>query len=381
MRFGIAGAGFSGAVIAREVAEAGHEAVVFDTRTHVAGNCYTERDPDTQVMIHRYGPHIFHTGNERVWEYVNRYGVMMPYNHRVRTTVQNRVYTMPVSLLTINQLFGKTLRPDEARAFITEQADTSIGEPRNFEEQALKMMGRDLYEAFFLGYTSKQWGLPPTEIPAAVLRRLPLRFNYEDSYFNHPHQAIPRDGYTAIVEAILDHPHIEVRLGTTYDRQAAAQVDHSIWTGQLDAWFDHRFGRLGYRTLDFEEIRATGDYQGCAVMNYGDVDVPYTRITEHKYFAPWEEHEGTLCFREYSRLAEPGDIPYYPIRLANDKSLLTQYLDAAREESGVTFVGRLGTYRYLDMDVTIAEALTAADGIVAAAKNGEAIPSFFIDRP
>src|SRR5690625_946536 len=188
MRFGIAGAGLSGAVIARELAEAGHEAVVFDTRSHVAGNCHTERDPETQVMIHRYGPHIFHTGNERVWEYINRYGVLMPYNHRVRTTVQGRVYTMPVNLLTINQLFGKTMSPDEAREFIADQADATIDEPRNFEEQALKMMGPDLYKAFFLGYTSKQWGLPPTDIPAAVLRRLPLRFTYEDSYFNHPHQ-------------------------------------------------------------------------------------------------------------------------------------------------------------------------------------------------
>ena len=157
-------------------------------------------------MIHRYGPHIFHTGNERVWDYVNRFGTMMPYNHRVRTTVHGRVYLLPVNLLTINQLFETALSPDEARAFIAEQADSSIAEPRNFEEQALKFMGRRLYEAFFLGYTRKQWGLPPTEIPAAVLRRLPLRFSYEDSYFNHPHQAIPRDGYTAIVEGILDHP-------------------------------------------------------------------------------------------------------------------------------------------------------------------------------
>jgi UDP-galactopyranose mutase len=376
MRFGIAGAGFSGAVIARELAEAGHEVVVFDTRDHVAGNCHTERDPDTQVMIHRYGPHIFHTGNERVWEYVNRYGVMMPYDHRVRTTVQNRVYTMPVSLLTINQLFGTTMRPDEARAFIAAQADTSIEKPRNFEEQALAMMGRDLYEAFFRGYTSKQWGLPPTEVPAAVLRRLPLRFTYEDSYFASPYQAIPRDGYSAIVEAVLDHSRIEVHLGTAYDSDHRGGFDHSIWTGPLDAYFDYGFGRLGYRTLDFEEIRAVGDYQGCAVMNYGDIDVPYTRITEHKYFAPWEQHEGTVCFREYSRLAEPGDIAYYPIRLPQDKTRLTRYLDAARRERGVTFVGRLGTYRYLDMDVTVAEALAAADGILAATRNGEAIPPF-----
>ncbi len=380
MRFGIAGAGFSGAVLARQLAEAGHQAVVFDTRDHVAGNCYTERDPETQVMIHRYGPHIFHTGNERVWSYVNRFGVMMPYNHRVRTTVGGRVYLMPVNLLTINQLFETALSPAEAKQFIAEQADTSIVEPRNFEEQALKFMGRRLYEAFFYGYTCKQWGLPPTEIPASVLKRLPLRFSYEDSYFNHPHQAIPRDGYTAIVQGILDHPGIEVRLSTQYDPDQRDEFDHSIWTGPLDAWFDYRWGRLGYRTLDFEEIRDTGDHVGCSVMNYGDIDVPYTRIAEHKHFAPWEEHEGTVCFREYSRLAGEDDIPYYPIRMANDKTLLTRYLEAARAESGVTFVGRLGTYRYLDMDVTIAEALTAADGILTAIEHGDAIASLFVDQ-
>ncbi len=379
MRFGVAGAGFSGAVIARAVAEAGHDAVVYETRDHVAGNCHTERDPDTGVMIHRYGPHIFHTGNERVWAYVNQFGTMRPYNHRVRTTVQGRVYLLPVNLLTINQLFETALGPEEAREFIAAQADSSISEPRNFEEQALKFMGRRLYEAFFLGYTRKQWGLPPTEIPAAVLKRLPLRFSYEDSYFNHPHQAIPEAGYTAIVAAILDHPRIEVRLSQAYTEDDRDQFDHSIWTGPLDAWFGYRYGRLGYRTLDFEEIRATGDYLGCPVMNYGDLDVPFTRIAEHKHFAPWEEHEGTVCFREFSRLAGEGDIPYYPIRLANDKSVLRQYTDAARREDRVTFVGRLGTYRYLDMDVTIGEALVAADGILDALTNRTAIPSLFVD--
>ncbi len=379
MRFGIAGAGFSGAVIARRLAEAGHDAVVFETRDHVAGNCHTERDAETGVMVHRYGPHIFHTGDERVWDYVNRFGVMVPYDHRVRTTVGGRVYSLPVNLMTINQLFGTALGPAEARTFIAEQADSSIGEPRNFEEQALKFMGRDLYEAFFEGYTRKQWGLDPTEIPASVLKRLPLRFSYGDSYFDHPHQAIPRDGYTALVEAILDHPGIEVRLSTPYTEADRADFDHSVWSGPLDAWFGYAYGRLGYRTLDLEEIRADGDQLGCAVMNFGDLDVPHTRIAEHKHFAPWEQHEKTVCFRETSRLAGEGDTPYYPIRLADDKSLLRDYVDAAHAEEDVTFVGRLGTYRYLDMDVTIAEALAAADGILEAVAAGRAVPSLFVD--
>ena len=378
LRFGIAGAGFSGSVIAREIAEAGHEAVVFETRDHVAGNCHTERDPVTGVMVHRYGPHIFHTDDERVWAYINRFGTMMAYHHRVRTTVGGRVYLLPVNLLTINQLFGTALRPQEARAFVAAQADNSIVQPKNFEEQALKSMGRPLYEAFFLGYTRKQWGLEPTEIPASVLKRLPLRFDYDDCYFDHPHQAIPQEGYTAVIEAILDHPRIEVRLSSRYGEADREQFDHSIWTGPLDEWFGFRFGRLAYRTLDFEVIRSPGDYLGCAVMNFGDLDVPYTRITEHKHFAPWEDHESTVCFKETSRLAGVTDIPFYPIRLADDRSVLGRYLEAARAETGVTFAGRLGTYRYLDMDVTIAEALATADGVLRAASVGNRIPSLLV---
>lgn len=377
MRIGIAGAGFSGAVIARRLAEEGHQVTVFETRSHVAGNCHTERDADTDIMIHRYGPHIFHTGNERVWEYINGFGEMVPFNHRVRTTVGGKVYLLPVNLLTINQLFEKALNPREAADFIAEQSDQTIEEPANFEEQALKFVGRDMYEAFFYGYTRKQWGMEPTELPASILKRLPVRFNYEDSYFNHPHQAMPRHGYTAIVEAILDHPGIEVQLNTEYTADKRADFDHSIWTGPLDAWFGFDEGRLGYRTLDFEEIREDGDLLGCSVMNFGDYEVPFTRIAEHKHFAPWEEHDKTVAFREFSRFCGPDDIPYYPIRLAQDKGLLHQYVARANEEKNVTFVGRLGTYRYLDMDVTIGEALTTSDEMLAALADGGELKPFY----
>lgn len=379
MKFGIAGAGFSGAVIARQLAEQGHEVEIHEARSHIAGNCHTERDESSGVLVHRYGPHIFHTDNERVWEYIQRFGDMVTFNHRVRTTVGGRVFLLPINLLTINQLFGLALGPDEAQAFIADLADQSIGEPANFEEQALKFVGREIYDAFFYGYTRKQWGIEPTELPASILKRLPVRFNYEDSYFNHPYQAMPRNGYTEIVAAILDHPAITVHLDSPYEPGLRSEFDHSIWTGPLDAWFEYRLGRLGYRTLDFEEFRHAGDYQGCSVMNYGDLDVPYTRISEHQHFAPWEEHTESVCFREFSRAAGPDDTPYYPVRLTTDKSLLSQYLEAARAEQGVTFVGRLGTYRYLDMDVTIAEALTAADGMLDAINSDAAIPSFFVD--
>ncbi len=374
----IAGAGFSGAVVARELAEAGYRVEVFDSRPHVAGNCHTQRDAETGVMVHQYGPHIFHTDNERVWDYLNRYTRFMPYTNRVKTTAQGRVYTLPINLLTINQFFGKTFSPSEARAFIEQQADLSIEEPQNFEEQALRFVGRDLYEAFFKGYTLKQWGCSPTQLPASILKRLPVRFNYDDNYFFHKHQGMPEHGYTAIVEQILQHENISVQLSSTFKREQVGSYDHVFFTGPLDAWFDYELGRLGYRTLDFEVIRAEGDYQGCAVMNYGDEDVPYTRISEHKYFSPWEQHDKTICFREFSRACEAEDIPYYPIRLVEEKAMLKQYVELARQEKNISFLGRLGTYRYLDMDVTIGEALTTADEFLQCAGSGQPIPTFFV---
>ena len=374
----IVGAGFSGAVIARELAEAGHRVDVFDSRDHVAGNCHTQRQ-DGEVMVHVYGPHIFHTAHEHVWEYINRFGVMMPYNHKVKATTQGRVYSLPVNLLTINQFFGKTFTPTEAEAFIAEQADQSIVSPQSFRDQGLRFVGPDLYAAFFDGYTRKQWGVDPDELPASILARLPVRFNYDDSYFNHPYQAIPRDGYTPIIENILNHPGITVTLGVTKSQSDLASFDHVVWSGPIDAYFNYQFGRLGYRTLDFEREVHDGDFQGCAVMNYGDADIPYTRITEHKHFAPWEAHEKTVTYHEYSRLAEPNDVPYYPIRLVKEKDQLRQYIDEVAKLTNITFVGRLGTYRYLDMDVTIHEALGAVKTLMAAWAAGTNAPPFSVD--
>ncbi len=374
----IVGAGFSGAVIARELAEAGIASDVFDSRSHVAGNCHTERDADTGVMVHKYGPHIFHTDNERVWAYLNQYTRFMPYTNRVKTTAQGRVFTLPINLLTINQFFGKTFSPREAKAFIESKADLSIKEPQNFEEQALRFVGQELYEVFFKGYTEKQWGCSPTELPASILKRLPVRFNYDDNYFAHPHQGMPEHGYTAIVEQILDHPLITVSLNSHFSRAQCSAYRHVFNSGPIDAWFGHDLGRLGYRTLDFKEIRSEGDFQGCAVMNYGDADVPYTRISEHKYFSPWESHENTICFEEYSRECGTDDIPYYPIRLVDEKAMLAEYVERARGEENISFIGRLGTYRYLDMDVTIGEALKTADEFLPLFRNGEPIPTFFV---
>ncbi len=374
---GIAGAGFSGAVIARQLAEAGLQVTVLDRRDHPAGNCHTERDAASGVLVHRYGPHIFHTDDDEVWAYVNRFGRFAPYVNRVKTTVRGEVFSLPINLHTINQFFRTTCSPQEARALVASKADASITDPRTFEEQALRFVGRELYEAFLAGYTRKQWGLEPRELPADILKRLPVRFTYDDNYFNHRHQGMPVDGYTPIVQALLDHPNIQVHLGARLAREEVAAYEHVFYSGPIDEFFEHRLGRLGYRTLDFEEIRAEGDFQGCAVMNYGDPSVPWTRISEHKYFAPWETHAATVCFREYSRECGPGDIPYYPIRLVEEKAQLAGYVDLARQARGISFVGRLGTYRYLDMDVTIREALDAARDFLAHRAAGTAAPAFF----
>ncbi|AGB77603.1 UDP-galactopyranose mutase [Enterobacteriaceae bacterium strain FGI 57] len=379
MKVAIVGAGISGAVIARLLAEQGISSVVFDKRSHIAGNCHSERDPQTNVMLHVYGPHIFHTDDKEVWEFVNSYSEFMPYTNRVKAIYKGNVYLLPVNLHTINQFFNKTLRPDEAREFIASIADKSITEPQNFEEQAISMIGKELYEAFFKGYTRKQWGCEPTELPASILKRLPLRFNYNDNYFNHQYQGMPKNGYTEMVEKILDHSLIEVRTETAFTAEESSEYQHVFWSGALDGYFNFSEGRLGYRTLDFEKFSADGDYQGTAVINYCEENVPYTRITEHKHFSPWESHEKTTCYREFSRFCTEDDIPYYPIRMVKEKALLNRYLDKAMALNNTTFVGRLGTYRYLDMDVTIREAIDVAKKYLECKKNQEPMPVFNIN--
>ena len=380
MRYCIVGAGFSGAVLARRLAEAGHKILVVDERPHTAGNCHTRRDADTGIMVHWYGPHIFHTGDKRVWDYVNRFATMMPYDHRVKAEANGRIFSLPVNLLTINQFFGKTLGPAEARAFVAARARGDIVLPVSFEDQALKFLGPEIYAAFFRGYTRKQWGIEPSKLPASILKRMPLRFDYNDSYFNHPHQAIPRDGYTALVDGILAHEGIELRLGCRFE-DLSEPFAHTIYSGPLDRFFGFKLGRLSYRTLDFEVFRTQGDYQGTAVLNYCDEDIGHTRVTEHKHFAPWERDcfDRTICYREFSRVCKSADIPYYPIRLVEEQAMLSQYVALARETKNISFVGRLGTYRYLDMDVSIKEALEAADRIGDLIAGHGQIPAFFID--
>ena len=380
MRFAIVGAGFSGSVLANELANAGYFVDVYDSRDHVGGNCFSERDNKTDIMIHKYGPHIFHTDNEKVWNYVNKFSEFKPYINRVKTTSQGHVFSLPINLHTINQFFNKTFSPVEAEEFISSIADINIKYPTSFEEQALKFVGKDLYEAFFKGYTIKQWGVTPKELPASILKRLPVRFNYDDNYFNHKYQGIPKNGYTPIFEKLLNHKNINVILNSTFNKLDSGRYFHVFYSGPIDCWFDYSKGRLGYRTLDFiREDYPICDFQGCAVMNYGDENVKYTRISEHKHFSPWETHNNTVVFKEYSRECQQDDIPYYPIRLVNEKTMLKSYIQLAKSEENISFLGRLGTYRYLDMDVTIAEALSASQIILDKCKNKIKIPAFFVD--
>lgn len=370
LHIGIAGAGFAGAVLARELAESRKFRVtVFDERNHVAGNCHTSRDEETGVMVHQYGPHIFNTSREEVWEYVNKWGKFEPFVNRVKAHTEKGVFSLPINLLTINQFFGKKLTPAQARDFVGSLGDSTIKEPMSFEEQAMKFLGKEFYRNFFYGYTKKQWGVDPSELPSSILKRLPVRFNYDDNYYNQKYQGIPVSGYTEIVKRILDHQDIELRLGQRLDPERKREFDHVFWTGPMDGFFKFKLGRLGYRTLKFERFVEAGDHQGNPVINYCEEDVPYTRVSEHKHFTPWEEHEKTVCFKEYSKLCEEGDTPYYPLRLNSDKRLLEKYIELVENEEKITFIGRLGTYRYLDMHVVIGESLDLARQCIGTSTN------------
>ncbi len=376
-RFLVVGAGFSGSVIARRMVEAlDADVEVIDQKDHIAGNCHTSRDMETNVMVHRYGPHIFNTNRQDVWDFVQQYGEFVPFVNRVKASIKSGVYSLPINLHTINQFFGKTFSPVEAAAYIETIADTSIENPANFEEQAIRMMGRALYEAFFYGYTRKQWGCEPTELPASILKRLPMRFDYNDNYYNATYQAIPRNGYTEVVARILDHPRISVTTDTRFEMSPDHGYDHIFYTGPIDEFFGYTQGRLGYRTVTFKQFTGEGDKLGNAVINYSDMSVPYTRMHEHKHFAPWEKHEKTVWFEEYSKDTEGTDIPYYPRRLAADMELLRGYLDLAEAQPQVSFVGRLATYRYINMDQAIGEAMDFAEGAIAAIEKGASIDTF-----
>ena len=377
-RFLIVGSGFSGAVLANQlVKKLDCHIDIWEERNHMGGNCHTSRDEETGIMVHRYGPHIFNTNKKEIWNYVNSFSSFLPYVHRVKAMHNGKVYTLPVNLLTLNQYFNKTFTPQTAEQFMKTRSDKKIIHPKNFEEQALSFIGKELYQAFFDGYTRKQWGCEPKQLPASVLKRIPVRFNYEDNYHNSTFTGIPINGYTDVIEKLLHLPNIHIYLNKKY--KAAEQLneyDHVFYTGAIDAFFNYQFGRLGYRTVTFESSVHNGDFQGAAQINYCDEEIPYTRITEHKHFTPWEVHQKTIIFKEYSKETNAYDIPYYPKRLKEDKTILNKYRDKAHSLSNVSFLGRLATYRYLDMDDVIEEAINFANKFIEASRTKDKLPVF-----
>lgn len=377
-RFLIIGSGFSGAVLAHQlVHHIDCQIDIWEERNHIAGNCHTSRDEETGIMVHRYGPHIFNTDKKEIWDFVNSLTLFSPYVHRVKAMYNGNVYSLPINLLTLNQLFNRTFTPQTAREFLSTLGDKSITEPKNFEEQALFFIGKELYHAFFYGYTKKQWGCEPSQLPASILKRIPVRFNYDDNYHNNIYTGIPVEGYTHLIEKLLDHPSVHINLNKKfYSSENVSGYDHIFYTGPIDAYFDYEYGRLGYRTVAFESSIHVGDYQGVTQMNYCDENIPYTRITEHKHFAPWEKHEKTIIFKEFSKETGKEDIPYYPKRLKEDKILLNQYRKKAETLSNVSFLGRLATYRYMDMHHVIGEALEFSKEFLYAFESKNTRPVF-----
>lgn len=371
----VVGSGFFGLTIAeRAASELGRRVLVLERRSHIGGNAYSEREPETGIEIHRYGAHLFHTSNQRVWEYCNRFTAFTGYQHRVFAKVADQVYAFPMNLALINQFFGRSHTPTEARALIAEQAgEIDTKNAANLEEKGISLVGRPLYEAFVKGYTAKQWQTDPTKLDASIISRLPVRYTFDNRYFNDTYEGLPVGGYTAWLERMADHSNIEIRTGVDYFdvRDQIPAGTPTVYTGPLDAYFGNSEGALSWRTLDFEqEVLPVGDFQGAPVINYNDEDVPFTRILEFRHFHPERDYTGdkTVIVREYSRFAEPGDEPYYPVNTAEDRAKLARYRELARAEtasSNVLFGGRLGTYKYLDMHMAIGSALTMFDNRIA----------------
>jgi UDP-galactopyranose mutase len=372
----IVGSGFFGLTVAeRAASQQGKRVLVIERRAHLGGNAYSELEPETGIEIHKYGAHLFHTSNKRAWDYVTQFTEFTDYQHRVFSIYQDNVYSFPPNLGSMSQFFGRTFSPTAAKELIAKQAGEVDGETAtNFEDKAISLVGRPLYEAFFKGYTAKQWQTDPKNLPGATVTRLPIRYTFNNRYFKDTYEGLPVDGYTAWLNRMADHPNIEVSLNTDFfdvrhDIPAGTPV---VYTGPLDRYFDYSEGWLGWRTLDFEQevLQDCGDFQGTPVMNYADEDVPFTRIHEFRHFHPERKYpqDKTVIVREFSRFAEKDDEPYYPINTPEDREMLSRYRALAKSEAAernVLFGGRLGTYQYLDMHMAIGSALSMYDNKIA----------------
>jgi UDP-galactopyranose mutase len=359
--FLVVGSGLFGAVFAQQALENGRSVLVVEKRDHIGGNCHSAEHEDTGIIVHRYGTHIFHTSHRGIWDYINRFSEFTRYRHRVLTRHRGRVYTMPINLGTINAFYGTDLAPAQVEDFLAARRPR-IAEPRNLEEKAISLIGEDLYRAFIAGYTEKQWGRPPRELPASIITRLPVRSSYDDSYFDDLYQGLPVDGYAPIFERLLAGARVELGVDFLADRDHwRRQARTVVYTGPIDAWFEDCHGRLGWRSVRFETERLPiADHQGTAVMNYADLDVPWTRIHEPRHLHPERaaRADTTVIMREFSHVDAAA--PYYPIGTAADQALYERYRALATADSGVIMGGRLAQYRYFDMHHVIAHALKAA---------------------
>lgn len=377
----VVGTGIFGLTIAERVAnELGRNVLVIDKRDHIGGNSYSEFDKETGIECHKYGAHLFHTSDEKVWEYVNRFTKFTNYVHKVYTTHESEVFSMPINLGTINQFFHSAMTPDEARAKIIEQAADAPDKPKNLKEQGISLIGKPLFEAFIMNYTAKQWQTPAEELSPEIIKRLPVRYNYDNRYFNNSHEGLPVDGYEQLFKNMIAVGNrgagsVEVRLGIDYfdDEEIQKLRDvkiTTIFTGPIDRFYDYQFGELKWRSLDLKkEIVDVHDFQGCPVMNYADLIPEYTRIHEFKHFHPerandpdkWpgyaEDYDKTVIVREYSKTWQRGDEPYYPVNTIKDQERLAKYQELAKKDENIIFGGRLGEYAYYDMDKTFASAL------------------------
>ena len=363
----VVGAGLFGSIIAERISHVLNKKVLLlEKRDHIGGNCYSETEAATGIECHRYGSHIFHTHMPHVWDYITTFIRFNHYQHKVYTTCRNKVYPMPINLWTLNSFYNLNLKPDEVDAFLSEEVKKeNIVDPKNFEEKAIVMVGRPLYEAFIKGYTVKQWDMDPRNLPADILKRIPFRKNYDNDYFGDPFQGIPEKGYTNIFNELLKNEKISVELNTDYfDLKKVIPPDALvIYTGPIDRFFDYKHGVLGWRTLTLEtEVLENNNYQGTSVMNYADMEIPYTRIHEFKHLHPEKDHTGgTVIVREYARKAGRQDDPYYPVHTKEDDAMYDLYAREADNIPNVIFGGRLGTYCYLDMDDVIDRALRLFD--------------------
>ena len=374
----VVGSGFFGLTIAERAANLlGKRVLVVERRYHLGGNAYSEPDPETGIEVHKYGAHLFHTSNQRVWDYVNQFTEFTDYEHRVFAMHNGQAYQFPMGLGLISQFYGRYFSPDEARALIAkESSEIDTKDAGNLEEKAISLIGRPLYEAFIRGYNAKQWQTDPKNLPASTITRLPVRYTFDNRYFNDTYEGLPKHGYTAWLARMAESERIEVRLNTDwFEVREQIRADNPdapvVYTGPLDHYFDYADGELGWRTIDFEtDVLTTGDFQGTSVMNYNDGDVPYTRIIEPRHFHPerdWYPDDKTVIQREYSRFAETGDEPYYPINTPDDRQKLLAYRERAKNETAsakVVFGGRLGTYQYLDMHMAIGSALSMFDNVL-----------------